>query len=141
MHKHFRWATITLIVVLIIINYIDRSAISYAVDPLSKEFGIDTAQYGLISSAFSIGYLVFALLSGPLVDRFGPRRILLWGIVFWSIATALTPISGGFTGLLLVRIVLGMGEETGWRGRADVARRAVCRFQCGRWLLAEQQRA
>ncbi|HJP77674.1 MAG TPA: MFS transporter [Pseudonocardiaceae bacterium] len=131
MHKHFRWATITLIVVLIVINYIDRSAISYAVDPLSKEFGIDTAQYGLISSAFSIGYMVFALLSGPLVDRFGPRKVLLWGMVFWSIATALTPISGGFTGLLLVRIILGMGEAPGFPAATRIASRWLPRTERG----------
>lgn len=131
MHKHFRWATITLIVVLIVINYIDRSAISYVVDPLSKEFGINTAQYGLISSAFSIGYMVFAFLSGPLVDRFGPRKVLLWGMVIWSIATALTPISGGFTGLLLIRIILGMGEAPGFPSATRIASRWLPRSERG----------
>ncbi|MQY16974.1 MFS transporter [Nocardia macrotermitis] len=110
MRQHFRWATVAMIVVLVIINYIDRSAVSYAVKPLEAEFGIDHADYGVISSAFSIGYMVFAFLAGPLVDKFGPRRILLVGMVFWSVATAVTPISGGFTGLLLIRIVLGAGE-------------------------------
>lgn len=110
MRKHFRWVTIATILVLIVINYIDRSAISYAVTPLSKTFGISTTQYGLISSAFSVGYLVFALLSGPLVDRFGPRRVLLTGMLVWSVASAITPVAGGFAGLLLIRIVLGAGE-------------------------------
>lgn len=110
MRKHFRWVTIATILVLIVINYIDRSAISYAVAPLSKAFGISTTQYGLISSAFSVGYLVFALLSGPLVDRFGPRRVLLAGMLIWSVASAITPVAGGFTGLLLIRILLGAGE-------------------------------
>lgn len=123
MRKHFRWATIALIVALIVINYIDRSAVSYAVGPLSKEFGIDAAGYGIISGAFSIGYMVFAFLAGPLVDRFGPRRILLTGMVIWSLATAITPISGGFTGLLLIRIILGAGEAPGFPAATRVASR------------------
>jgi sugar phosphate permease len=110
LRTRFRWLTVVTILVLIVINYIDRSAISYAVTPLSSEFHINSSQYGLISSAFSLGYMVFAFLSGPLVDRFGPRRILLIGMVVWSLASAITPISGGFTGLLLIRIVLGAGE-------------------------------
>jgi sugar phosphate permease len=110
LRRHFRWLTIAAILVLIVINYIDRSAISYAVAPLSEEFHISSSQYGLISSAFSLGYMVFAFLSGPLVDRYGPKRILLTGMVVWSLASALTPLSGGFTGLLLIRIVLGAGE-------------------------------
>ncbi|WP_067669356.1 MFS transporter [Nocardia miyunensis] len=123
MRQHFRWATVAMIVVLVIINYIDRSAVSYAVKPLEAEFGIDSADYGVISSAFSIGYMVFAFLAGPLVDRFGPRRILLVGMVFWSVATAITPISGGFTGLLLIRIVLGAGEAPGFPAATRVISR------------------
>ncbi|HWC78721.1 MAG TPA: MFS transporter [Pseudonocardiaceae bacterium] len=124
MKKQVRWVTIATLLILIVINYIDRSAISYAVDPLSSEFHIDTAGYGLISSAFSVGYMVFALLTGPLVDRFGPRRILLTGMVVWSLATAITPVSGGFTGLLLVRIILGAGEAPGF----PAATRTVSRW-------------
>ncbi len=110
MRTRFRWATIALVVALIVINYIDRSAISFAVAPLEREFGITTAQYGVISSAFAVGYMVFAFLSGPLVDRFGPRRVLLVAITIFSISVALIPVAGGFAGLLLLRILLGAGE-------------------------------
>lgn len=123
MRIRFRWLTIAMIVVLVIINYIDRSAISYAVQPLSSQFGITTTEYGLISSAFSLGYLVFALASGPLVDRFGPRRILLAGVIVWSIASAITPVSGGFTGLLLIRILLGAGEAPGFPAATRITSR------------------
>lgn len=123
MRTHLRWATVALIVALIVINYIDRSAISYAVDPLSKEFGINAAGYGAISSAFSIGYMIFAFLAGPLVDRYGPRRVLLAGMIIWSVATALTPVSGGFTGLLLIRILLGAGEAPGFPAATRVVSR------------------
>ncbi len=131
MRQQFRWATVAMIVVLVVINYIDRSAISYAVKPLESEFGIDSADYGIISSAFSIGYMVFAFLAGPLVDKYGPRRILLIGMVIWSIATAITPISGGFTGLLLIRIVLGAGEAPGFPAATRVFSRWLPRSERG----------
>lgn len=123
MRTRFRWLTIAMILVLVVINYIDRSAISYAVQPLSARFGITTAEYGIISSAFSVGYLVFALASGPLVDRFGPRRILLAGVIVWSLASAITPASGGFIGLLLIRIVLGAGEAPGFPAATRITSR------------------
>jgi len=131
MRKHFRWTTVALIIVLVVINYIDRSAISYAVEPLSSEFGIDSAGYGIISSSFSIGYMVFAFLAGPLVDRYGPRRILLVGMVIWSVATAITPISGGFTGLLLIRIILGAGEAPGFPAATRVVSRWLPQVERG----------
>ena len=123
MQTRFRWVTIALVIALIVINYIDRGAISYAATPLRREFGITTAQYGIISSVFSIGYMVFAFLSGPLVDRFGPRRVLLSAIVVFSVATALTPLAGGFTGLLLIRIILGAGESPAFPAATRVVSR------------------
>lgn len=105
-----RWLTIAIILGLVVVNYIDRSAISYAASDLKSEFGITAGQYGIISSAFSIGYMLFALLSGPMVDRFGARRVLIGGMFIWAAATALTPFAGGFIGLILLRIVLGSGE-------------------------------
>jgi MFS family permease len=103
-----------LLVALIVINYIDRSAISYAIEPISKQFHIHAAAYGLISGAFSIGYMIFALLTGPMVDRWGARKVLLAGMLIWSIATAITPIAGGFIGLFILRIILGAGEAPGF---------------------------
>ncbi|WP_327665085.1 MFS transporter [Streptomyces sp. NBC_00498] len=119
-----RWLTLALIVALIVINYIDRSAISYAVEPLTEEFGISKSQYGLISSAFSIGYMVFAFMAGPLVDRYGARRILLVGVAIWSLVTAVTPIAGSFIGLFVTRIILGAGEGPGF----PAASRTVSRW-------------
>lgn len=122
--SHVRWLTLGLIVSLIVINYIDRSAVSYAVEPLTEAFGISKSQYGLISSAFSIGYMVFAFLAGPLVDRYGARRVLLVGVALWSLVTALTPVAGSFAGLFLARIVLGAGEGPGF----PAATRTVSRW-------------
>lgn len=110
MSTRFRFVTLGLIVGLIIINYIDRSAVAYAVEPLQEEFGLTTAQYGIISSVFSVGYMVAAFLSGPLVDRFGTRRVLLVAVALFSITTALIPLAGSFAGLLIIRLLLGIGE-------------------------------
>ncbi len=131
MNTRFRWVTISVILALIVINYIDRSAITYAVDPLSEEFGISSTQYGIIAGVFSVGYMVFAFLSGPLVDRFGARRILLIGIAIWSLVTALTPVAGGFVGLLLIRIVLGAGEGPAFPAAARIASRWLPRQERG----------
>ncbi|WP_181763624.1 MFS transporter [Streptomyces albidus (ex Kaewkla and Franco 2022)] len=120
----YRWLTLSLIVTLIVINYIDRAAISFAIDPLTKAFGISKYEYGLISSAFSIGYMVFAFLAGPLVDRYGSRRILLVGVALWSVVTAVTPVSGTFMGLFVARIILGAGEGPGF----PAATRTVSRW-------------
>ncbi|MFI5714759.1 MFS transporter [Nocardia sp. NPDC051750] len=125
-----RWWTIAIILGLVVVNYVDRSAISFAATDLKAEFGITPGQYGIISSAFSIGYMLFALLSGPLVDRFGSRQVLMVGMVIWAAATALTPFAGGFIGLILLRIVLGAGEAPCFPAATRLA---------SRWLPAQER--
>ncbi|MGY0501472.1 MFS transporter [Nocardia sp. FBN12] len=125
-----RWWMITIILGLVVVNYIDRSAISYAATDLKAEFGITPGQYGIISSAFSIGYMLFALLSGPLVDRYGSRKVLMVGMFIWAAATALTPFAGGFIGLILLRILLGAGEAPCFPAATRLA---------SRWLPAHER--
>ncbi|GAA2860660.1 MFS transporter [Pseudonocardia halophobica] len=124
MHSRFRFVTIGVVIALIVINYVDRSAISYAVQPLEQAFGITTAQYGIISSVFSVGYMVFAFVSGPLVDRFGTRKVLLAAVMLFSVSVALIPVAGSFAGLLIVRLLLGIGESPAF----PAATRAVSRW-------------
>ncbi|WP_459548479.1 MFS transporter [Nocardia sp. X0981] len=125
-----RWWTIAIILGLVVVNYVDRSAISFAAGDLRAEFGITPGQYGIISSAFSIGYMLFALLSGPLVDRYGSRRVLIVGMFIWAAATALTPFAGGFIGLILLRILLGAGEAPCFPAATRLA---------SRWLPAHER--
>lgn len=129
-----RWLTIAIILGLVVVNYIDRSAISFAASDLRNEFGITPGHYGVISSAFSIGYMLFALLSGPLVDRFGSRRVLIGGMFIWAAATALTPFAGGFIGLILLRIILGAGEAPCFPAATRIASRWMPAHERGKAL-------
>jgi MFS family permease len=50
------------------------------------------------------------ILGGWLSDRFDTRVVLAGGLTLWSIATGLTGLAQGFTTLLLLRVLLGLGE-------------------------------
>lgn len=119
-----------LIISLILINYIDRSAIAYAVGPISKSLKLNSGQWGLISSAFSIGYLVIAFLSGPMVDRLGPKKILGGSITIWSLASIFTSFASTFFMIFIARVLLGIGEGPGFPS----ASRAV-----SRWMPKKEQ--
>lgn len=125
---------IALVVLLVVINYVDRSAIAYAIEPISKTFGISTAQWGIIGSAFSIGYLIIAFLSGPLVDRFGPKRVLAVAIVVWSIVSGVTVVAGSFIALFIIRIMLGVGEGPGFPAATRASSRWLPQGERGRAL-------
>lgn len=97
------------------VAFLDRTNISIAGLQISKEYGLGNQRLGWIFSAFLIGYALFQLPAGWLAARFGPRRVLTLGVLWWGIATALTAllpsdIAHAVMLLIAIRFALGAGE-------------------------------
>jgi ACS family glucarate transporter-like MFS transporter len=97
------------------VAFLDRTNISIAGLEISSEYGLGNQRLGWIFSAFLIGYAGFQLPAGWLAARFGPRKVLTLGVLWWGVATALTallPTGYAHAVLLLIaiRFALGAGE-------------------------------
>lgn len=101
---------ITLLVIAVLINYVDRGNLALAAPLLSKEWGMSASQLGILLSAFFWTYVVLQIPVGWLVDRFSPNSVLAVGFLAWSGATAFTGLARGFATLLAMRLLLGVGE-------------------------------
>ena len=95
----------------VLINYVDRGNIATAGPLIKDELGIDNTTFGLLVSAFFWTYAPGQLVSGWLAQKFDAGRVLAVGLVIWALATIATGLVGGFTALLLLRLVLGAGES------------------------------
>jgi ACS family D-galactonate transporter-like MFS transporter len=100
-----------LLAICALINYVDRGNLSIAAPLLKDELGISASQLGILLSAFFWTYSASQFLSGWLVDRFDVNRVMATGFLFWSLATAVTGLVQGFTMLLAMRLMLGLGES------------------------------
>ena len=110
-----RWLLVFWLFVLSGISYLDRVNISIAGSYLADAYQLSQVKLGFVFSAFLLGYALFQTPGGWLVDRFGPRRVLTAGVVWWGIFTTLTvslPLKVGAAILffVLVRFLLGAGE-------------------------------
>ena len=114
-----RWLILGLLFAISVVTYIDRVNISVTARQMMPALGLTDQQMGVIFSSFVIGYALFQIPGGWLGDRWGARRILTIGLVWWSCFTALTAmaatsalaVSMGIVGALaLVRFLLGLGE-------------------------------
>ncbi len=97
------------------VAFLDRTNISIAGLQIASEYGLSNQRLGWIFSAFLIGYAGFQLPAGVLAARYGPRRVLALGVIWWGIATAATamlPSTMGHAVALLmgIRFLLGAGE-------------------------------
>jgi MFS family permease len=75
-----RYWVVVSAVVLSVITYIDRVAISQAAPLITAELDLTREQMGWAFSAFGLGYFLFQVPGGWLSDWIGPRRVLA-GIV------------------------------------------------------------
>jgi len=110
-----RWFLIFWLFVLSAVAFLDRVNISIAGSSIASEYHLTNVQLGWVFSAFLAGYALFQTLGGMLADRYGPRRVLAAGVVWWGVFTALTAsVPHGIRGALFlfvsIRFLFGAGE-------------------------------
>lgn len=106
-----RWGVAILLMLVMGINYLDRSNLSIAVPAIQKQFDLDPASLGLLLSAFGWTYTVLLPLAGVVLDRVGPRMLYAISIVGWSLATFAVGLASSFAGLLGCRVAVGVFES------------------------------
>ncbi len=115
LRERWRWILIGWMFAISAISYLDRVNISIAGRSIQQDLHLDNIQLGWVFSAFVLGYALFQAPGGRLADRYGPRRILALGTVWWGVFTALTAmvpmrVSAALMILMMVRFSLGLGE-------------------------------
>lgn len=103
-----------LLVISVVVNYIDRGALSVAAPQITAELKLSTVEMGVLFSAFFWSYASFQILGGWLVDRYPVRWVYAGGYFIWSIATLSVGLAGGLNALLLTRLFLGAGESVAY---------------------------
>ncbi|XP_051224483.1 probable anion transporter 1, chloroplastic [Lolium perenne] len=107
-----RWAIVFLCFSAFLLCNMDRVNMSIAIMPMSAEYGWNPQTVGLIQSSFFWGYLLTQIAGGIWADKVGGKTVLGFGVIWWSVATALTPVAAklGLPFLLVVRAFMGVGE-------------------------------
>lgn len=102
--------TLLLLIVAVLINYADRGNLALAAPILQDEWHLSASQLGILLSCFFWSYMVLQIPVGWLVDRFNVNVVLALGFLTWSLSTAASGFAQGFTVMLGMRLLLGVGE-------------------------------
>lgn len=111
-----RWGILPMLWTMALICYIDRSNSAFAALDMREELDMSDASYGLGSSVFFVGYMLFEVPSNYLLVKFGApfwmfRIVLSWGLV----ATGMAFITGT-TSFICLRFLLGLAEAGAFPG-------------------------
>ncbi|MEC4563824.1 MFS transporter [Pseudomonas inefficax] len=108
--KKYQHITVVFLLLIGIVNYLDRSALSIANTSIQKDMMISPSQMGILLSAFSIAYAFAQLPMGMIIDRLGSKIALGASLLGWSVAQAAFGMVNSFAGFMGLRVLLGIGE-------------------------------
>lgn len=104
------WFLLALLFGIGLLNYLDRQTLSILKATLKIEFALTDTHYSWLVTAFMAPYIVFYVVSGRLVDRFGTRVGLTVFTAVWSLANGLSGLAQNFGQLAGARALLGAAE-------------------------------
>jgi len=95
-----------------ILNMIDRGLLTSFSNFIVPDLGLTNTEFGLLTGfAFLIFYSLMGLIMGAIADRVHRPRFIAFGIVLWSITTAVSGMAKSFWMLFIPRIFIGIGES------------------------------
>jgi len=109
----YSWYVLFTLVVVHILNFIDRQILSILAVDIKRDLGLSDGQLGFLGgAAFAVFYALFGVPLGRLADRWHRVRLLTIGLALWSAMTAASGLARNYLSLSLARMGVGVGEAT-----------------------------
>jgi MFS family permease len=106
-------AMLWMLLVVYILNFLDRQIVAILAEPMKREFGLTDTQLGLLAGpAFAVFYAVLGVPIARYADKARTNRVWLISIslAIWSAMTAICGVAQNFVQLALARVGVGVGE-------------------------------
>jgi len=95
-----------------LLNFVDRQLIASFSNFIVPDLGLTNAQFGFLTTLpFIVFYSIAGLFMGVLADMVNRPKLIAFGVILWSVFTALTGAAKGFVTMALPRMFIGIGES------------------------------
>lgn len=110
-HKHW---VLVLCATMILCEWMDRSILSIAMQPIKEEFFLTDTQVGIIASASLWLSPIAVTFVGRVADHFPKATILGGGVLAWGLCTIATGCSQSLRAMILSRLLAGLANCAGY---------------------------
>jgi MFS family permease len=91
------------------LSYLFRVVNAVLAPDLAADLGVGPSELGLLTAAYFITFAAFQLPLGVLLDRFGPRKIEAFLLIFAAVGAFIFSRAQSVSGLVLGRALIGFG--------------------------------
>src|SRR5581483_3139037 len=88
---------------------LDTTVVNVALPSVGHQFGASVAEQQWVVDGYTLVFACLLLTAGAMGDRFGSKRIFLWGLAIFTLASALCGAAPTIWILQLARVVQGIG--------------------------------
>ncbi|MES2185636.1 MAG: MFS transporter [Pseudomonadota bacterium] len=88
---------------------IDSTVVATALPAMARDLGVPAIHLSATITSYLVALTVFIPISGWVADRFGAKRVFMWAIGIFTLASVLCAISTGLGELIAARILQGVG--------------------------------
>ncbi len=106
----YEWKAVALLALGFGLVGLDRFMILPMFPSIMRDLHLGYQNLGEITGALAITWGVASLFAGRLSDRFGQRRLVLVGVVVFSLLVGLSGLATGLATLVLVRALMGLAD-------------------------------
>jgi AAHS family 4-hydroxybenzoate transporter-like MFS transporter len=107
--SRFQWQAIGVCLAIGLLDGLDIQLLGVAAPALIREWGLKPEVMGPVFMAAPAGMILGALSFGPLADRFGRRRLIIFGTLAFGLLTLLTGHAQSLQELKILRFLAGIG--------------------------------
>ncbi|MEN9966983.1 MAG: hypothetical protein RL036_216 [Actinomycetota bacterium] len=101
--------TLTIITLSYLMLVLDLSVAVTALPLIKADLGFSTASLSWIQNAYTLAFGGLLLLGARIGDILGRRRMFMWGLAFFMVASLLVGLSTSATLMIFARILQGVG--------------------------------
>jgi len=108
---HNPWPALWAMVIGFFMILVDSTIVSVATPAILRGLRTDVNSVIWVTSAYLLAYATPLLITGRLGDRYGPKNLYLVGLTVFTAASLWCGLTGTITGLIIARVVQGLGAS------------------------------
>ncbi len=108
------WLIVVLLVVLMLINFMDKAVLGLVAPPLMKDLSLTPTEFGFLGGSFFWLFSLSGIVVGLVANHVSAKKLLLWMGISWAVLQFPIHFSSSLGVLVICRVLLGIAEGPAW---------------------------